>query len=159
MSLAMGKSFGTLRSVTAHHVTFLRWTIVLLTISAWLLASNHCAVAGVTGHHASLPRHADATNTGHAHCPGSSREKDDDESDTLCCSSLQATVAQPAKSLAAFDPITFVPVAYFLLPLILIEEQASAVSTEMDTGPPGESSFAELVLQRSILAHAPPVLV
>jgi hypothetical protein len=28
----------------------------------------------------------------------------------------------------------------------------------LDTGPPGSISFAELILQRSILAHAPPVL-
>jgi hypothetical protein len=27
----------------------------------------------------------------------------------------------------------------------------------LDTGPPGARSFAELILQRSILAHAPPV--
>jgi hypothetical protein len=29
----------------------------------------------------------------------------------------------------------------------------------LDTGPPGATSFAELVLQRSILAHAPPIVV
>jgi hypothetical protein len=27
----------------------------------------------------------------------------------------------------------------------------------LDTGPPGRVSFAELVLQESMLAHAPPV--
>jgi hypothetical protein len=29
----------------------------------------------------------------------------------------------------------------------------------LDTGPPGAFSFAELILQQSLLAHAPPVLV
>ena len=28
----------------------------------------------------------------------------------------------------------------------------------LDTGPPGAHSFAELILQRSLLAHAPPFL-
>jgi len=28
----------------------------------------------------------------------------------------------------------------------------------LDTGPPGARSFAELILQQSLLAHAPPVL-
>jgi hypothetical protein len=28
----------------------------------------------------------------------------------------------------------------------------------LDTGPPGARSFAELILQRSLLAHAPPIL-
>ena len=33
-----------------------------------------------------------------------------------------------------------------------------AVAETLDTGPPESRSFAELILQRSILAHAPPVL-
>ena len=156
MSLALSRILLIVSSVNARRSKFLHPTIVLLTISAWLLASNHCAVAGEMGHHAPLPAHVDATDTGHAHCPGPSQEKDDDESEMLCCSSLQTTVAQPPKSLAAFDQLSFVPVAYFLLPLLLIEEKASAISTELDTGPP--YSFAENVIQRCLPSNAPPSL-
>ncbi len=155
-SLAISKILSRLRSVIAHRPKFLRWTIVQLTISAWLLASNHCALAGEIGHHAVKPAHVDATGAGHGHCPGPSQEKDGDESEMLCCSSLQATFAQPAKSFTAFDQVSFVSVAYFLLPFVLLERQASAISTELDTGPP--YSFAENVIQRCLPSNAPPSL-
>jgi hypothetical protein len=156
MSLALSKFVVTLRFVTARGSSFLRSTIVLLTVSAWLLASNRCAMSGDIDHHASAAGHAGATAAGHAHHPSPSQDRDGDESDTQCCSSLQATAAQPAKGLVAFDHFSFAPVVYFLVPLVLPEAQASAISTQWDTGPP--YSFAENVLQRCLPSNAPPSL-
>ena len=38
-----------------------------------------------------------------------------------------------------------------------IQQTALVFALFLDTGPPGVRSFAELILQRSLLAHAPPV--
>lgn len=156
MLLALSKIAVTLRFVTVRDSSILRSTVVLLTISAWLLASNHCAVAG-ENEHDGQPSRVVASGSGHTHSPSPSPDKDGDESDMACCSSLPATVAQPTTSLVAFDQFSFVPVAYFLLPVVLLERRAtSAISSEFDTGPP--YSFAEIVLQRSLPSNAPPSL-
>ena len=36
---------------------------------------------------------------------------------------------------------------------------APQTASELDTGPPRSISFAELILQRSLLSHAPPFAV
>ena len=43
-------------------------------------------------------------------------------------------------------------------PEIFLRPSREAIEIDgLDTGPPGSFSFAELVLQKSVLAHAPPV--
>jgi hypothetical protein len=76
-----------------------------------------------------------------------------------CCKSLQPLSVSPAKSLVAYNTDLFSLQWYAVASLI--SSDAAFVDVEVpqwDTGPPGVISFAESVLQRSILAHAPPVL-
>ena len=154
LSLALSSIDLIIPLVIALRSTF-RPMIALLTIAAWMLASNHCAVGEERDHHATSAEHAVAPPSGPTHCPAPS-EQDDNDADLVCCSSLQAPVAQSAKDLPAFDQLSFVPITYFLLPLALLEGPVPTVSTEWDTGPP--NSFAESVIQRCLPSNAPPTL-
>ena len=65
---------------------------------------------------------------------------------------------------AAIDVPAYDSSAFALQPmfagLVKFAEQFRAVEWfQSDTGPPFARSFAESVLQRSILAHAPPVVL
>jgi hypothetical protein len=123
---------------------------VAVAICSWIAISHHCAFAAV------------ATNTDSAQvaCPFHSKpEKQKEQSSQVqCCKILRAVVPTILKSWARsdgdFSDIHF-PfedcrlLGYFrdpLAPLLL------------DTGPPEAHSFAELILQRSLLAHAPPTV-
>ena len=130
-------------------------TVTLLTVVAWFLAANHCAVANLT---APL---TDAS-TGHEHCSGSSEEPTDKEQpndcDGLnCCKSLSAP-ASFAKKLVGYDKAFYTLQDYVVSEFVFADEQHDASISELDTGPPPADCFAELVLQRSLLAHAPPSL-
>ena len=129
--------------------------IALVTAAAWFLAANHCAVASLT---APLSEAA----TGHEHCGGSSDEPADKEQpndcDGLnCCKSLSAP-ASFAKKLVGYDKAFYVLKDYVVSEVVFAGEQHDNVIWELDTGPPPGHSFAESVLQRSLLAHAPPSL-
>ena len=73
-----------------------------------------------------------------------------------CCQTLQALSVSPAKS---FDTnvtiLVGLPLA-FGVPSVALLQTAPFASRLLDTGPPGGKTFAESVLQRSLLAHAPP---
>ncbi len=127
--------------------------ISFLVIAGWLVATNHCVVAGL------LPT-APAPSAEHEHCPGhkapAGEQKSGDCGDTSCCKSLSAPVAL-AKNLAGYDLGIFVAIAYPAKECDALLGQHDAPISELDTGPPCADSFAEAVLQRSLLAHAPPV--
>jgi hypothetical protein len=123
---------------------------VAIAICSWIAISNHCAFAAMATKDAS----------GQTACPFHSKpEKQKKRSSQVeCCKVLRAVIPILAKSWApserGFSDIHF-PfedcrlLAHFrdmLAPLLL------------DTGPPGAQSFAELILQRSLFAHAPPFL-
>jgi len=122
--------------------------IVLLTIATWFVASDHCALAGVLSQPVAAP-------AAHESCPGHSSqpEKKPSQGEVPCCKSLVAMPA-PMKIAAGYDLNLFVLQPYFAADLPLV----SKASAELDTGPPDFRTFAESVLQRSLLAHAPPVL-
>ncbi|MDP9291283.1 MAG: hypothetical protein M3O82_02840 [Verrucomicrobiota bacterium] len=124
-----------------------------IAMAAWLFVSNHCAIAGLGASGISSP-------TGHEHCPGHSapsQEKGDE--DNACCKSLQPASVTPAKNLVTYDTSLFTAQMYFCAVLFSADRaQLDLRPLELDTGPPFASSFAESVLQRSILAHAPPFL-
>jgi hypothetical protein len=129
----------------------MRCVAVAIAICSWIAISNHCAFAAMATKDAS----------GQAACPFHSKpEKQKEQSSQVqCCKVLRAVVPIVAKSWAPserdFSDIHFPfencrllsHFRYALAPLLL------------DTGPPGAHSFAELILQRSLLAHAPPLLV
>jgi hypothetical protein len=123
--------------------------IVLVMIAAWFVASDHCALASVFIRPVQAP-------SAEEHCPGHSQpEKKPGRSEMPCCKSLAATVA-PAKVSFTYDTTLFVAQPYLATDPLLVFTHHDVPSAELDTGPPGARSFAESVLQRSILAHAPP---
>jgi hypothetical protein len=76
--------------------------------------------------------------------------------DLPCCKNLQAMAVTPAKTVA--KPVWLEVLQPFFPRIIDVAEiQPQQISAIFDTGPPGENSFVQSVLQRSILAHAPPV--
>ena len=74
-----------------------------------------------------------------------------------CCKMLRATTASEAKIVEVASK-NFVPIQNWIVAELISadETQLHGPPQELDTGPPFAGSFAESVLQRSILAHAPP---
>jgi hypothetical protein len=126
----------------------MRSGVVAVTITAWFLISNHCALAIVGS--AKLP-------LAHAHCHGSTSPTNAPaQNEQLpCCKVLHATIVKYGASLAE-KALTFSLQPYFVGLIVFPEQLHWPQSFELDTGPPFSGSFAESVLQRSILAHAPP---
>ena len=127
-----------------------RSLIVALTICSWIAISNHCALAAV----------ATKTDSAQSDCPFHSKpaKQKQEPSQVQCCKILRAVVFTQMKSWARDDAKSFdvdLRVEEFVFVEFLPNAQASS---SFDTGPPGAHSFAELILQRSLLAHAPPHL-
>ena len=126
-----------------------------ITVLAWFLISNHClldtavsatAPASPIAQDECCPMHVSKTPA-----PAQPKKKDDLQ---VCCKNLPATALKKAQSLAPF-------IARLLAILFdrhdLFEcKRDETLSLCLDTGPPKAFSFSELVLQRSLLAHAPP---
>ena len=134
-----------------------RATFSLVALAAWSLASNHCALAGF------MPVAKEAV-AAPSHCHGSSEapapeEKERDCDGSKCCNSLSAPSLAFAKDIVSYDASLFLPNDYPAFEQCILGSDHEAPIAEIDTGPPRSDSFAESVLQRSILAHAPPSLV
>jgi hypothetical protein len=123
-------------------------------VLAWLAASNHCAVACLR----SAPTEA---TTGHENCPGHdapAKEGSQGGCDGQnCCKSLFAPATTLAKNLVGYDATSFVATDYPENHRAILREQHDAPISELDTGPPYCRTFAQLVLQHSVRAHAPPL--
>jgi len=121
---------------------------VAITICSWIAISNHCAFAAIATNMDSVQ----------AACPFHSKpaKQKQPTAQVQCCKVLRAVVLAQPKSWAR-DHADF---SY----LDLYIEDAAVIACSLrplaplllDTGPPGARSFAELILQRSLLAHAPP---
>jgi hypothetical protein len=123
---------------------------VVIAICSWIAVSNHCAFAAIA-------REMDKVQT---ECPFHSKpaKQTKQPSQVQCCKILRAVVFAQSKAWARDD-------AKFSDVGLCVEERALFVSPLrtlvplfLDTGPPGALSFAELILQRSLLTHAPPFL-
>lgn len=127
----------------------LRIFTVFVTMSAWFAISNHC----VLGTMATQEKPPD--NPCPFHSKQSAPAKQQQSSDSPCCKILRAVAPVIPQSFTAkffqFDRIDFAAARLVTPPKITIP------TSTLDTGPPGANSFAELILQRSILAHAPPL--
>jgi len=127
-----------------------QWAIVLFVIFSWIATSNHCAFGAVA-------TQAEASPTT---CPFHSKpaKQKEQSTDVQCCKILRAVVSTASKSWMR-DDTSFSDVDLYFEKLALIATSRNAsLPLLLDTGPPGARSFAELILQRSILAHAPPRL-
>ena len=121
---------------------------VLLSIAAWMVLSNHCALGAVT-----LPANSGVEASG---CPMHSAPAEKKPATKLpCCKDLRAVAA---KAVASALAATIRWVGQDYAAVIFVSPPPVAIGVDgLDTGPPDAFSFAESVLQRSILAHAPPL--
>src|SRR5450432_1245832 len=126
-----------------------------ITILAWFLISNHCILDAAMSAPAPesaivqddcCPMHASKTPA-----PAQPKKQNDAQ---VCCKNL------PAPQLKNTQPL-----ASFVAPLLAVVSERHDIleskrderpSLCFDTGPPKAFSFSELVLQRSLLVHAPP---
>ena len=125
--------------------------IVAIAAVAWLAISNHCALAAIEG-----PANTPMRACHHTAPANPSPAKHDDKDGMECCKVLRATLLTLSKSLAAYDTNAFARLDYVVALHSAADQGQLTRVIEWDTGPPGAGSFAESVLQRSILAHAPP---
>jgi hypothetical protein len=140
------KSVNSLRTNLA-----LRAVATIVALFAWLVLSNHCALAS----HFPAPSSAESSC-----CKGHAAPADGNvpcpQFPDGCCKSLKIAMPDSAKiphaTATQLLPIVAEFLVIFALPLPL-EVSALAV----DGRPPDSPTFAELVLNRSLLSHAPPV--
>jgi hypothetical protein len=137
-----------------HRTIALRWATVTLAAISWLAVSNHCAL-GL----AAIENHKAGPSAEHDCCASKAPAQPRPAKDPAapCCKTLQASAVTPARvfqanaTMVAGGPVDFATMIVAGPPLHSI-----VASRFLDTGPPGEGTFAESVLQRSLLAHAPP---
>ena len=129
----------------------MRWAIVTVAICSWIAVSNHCAFAAV----------ATESDKAQSECPFHSNpaKQKEPSSQVPCCKTLRAIVAAQSKAWehdhAKFSDVNF-PVETGAFVLCSLRIVAPLL---LDTGPPLHAfSFAELILQHSLLAHAPPLV-
>jgi hypothetical protein len=123
-----------------------RCLIVAITICSWIAISNHCALRAI----------ATKTNTTQSGCPFHSKpaKPQPQPAGTECCRILRAVSTTPAKILApAIVDLVHVDLAFAEL-AVFPPPKISFMPATLDTGPPGTTSFVELI--GSMRAHAPP---
>jgi hypothetical protein len=123
--------------------------VVAVVICSWLAISNHCAFAAVT---AKKSEATQSTCPFHHSKPAKPKSQ---PAGIQCCKILRGVVAAMAKTWMR-DDAKFSTVDLRVKELLLASIWAGNPPLLLDTGPPGPRSFAELILQESILAHAPP---
>ena len=91
-------------------------------------------------------------------CPFHSKPKEKPPTGAQCCKILRAIAPVMTKSWVRDDTNLSDSDGYGgERTLAIAYSQTALVPLPLDTGPPGVRSFAELILQRSVLAHAPPI--
>jgi hypothetical protein len=126
-----------------------RCLIVALTICSWIAISNHCSLRAITT----------TTDTTQSECPFHSKpaKPQPQPAGIECCKILRAVSTTPAKILApAITDLVQVDLARDAV-AVLAPPKISFTPTTLDTGPPGRTSFVELI--GSMRAHAPPFSV
>ena len=122
---------------------------VLVMIGAWLLLSNHCLLGAVVS-----PAQSASEITGG--CPmHSSPAKKKPAVKNPCCKDVRAIVAKCMTRATPFA-LRFVGRCDYAAEIFAFPPRIVLEIGALDTGPPGCFSFAELVLQESMLSHAPP---
>jgi hypothetical protein len=124
-----------------------RCVIVAFTLCSWIAISNHCAFAAV----------ATKSEPSQSECPFHSKpaKQKENSANVQCCKVLRALVAKFAKSWARNDAkCSDVDLSVALL--VVLTDPFNSAPLLLDTGPPGKTSFVELIA--SMRAHAPPHL-
>ena len=126
----------------------IRCVAVAIAICSWIAISNHCAFAAM----------ATKDDSTQAACPFHSKpaKEKQQSSQMQCCKILRAVDLSQSKTWAR-DDADFAHVDFFVKELARCECAARTLPPLLlDTGPPDAHSFAELILQKSLFAHAPP---
>jgi hypothetical protein len=129
----------------------MRGAIIVVAICSWFAVSNHCAFAAL----------ATKKELGQAGCPFHSKPAQQEQPSTgaQCCKILRAIAPVVTKSWMR-DHANFSSADLSLEEWVCVQYSRIALAPRyLHTGPPNARSFAELVLQRSLVAHAPPVRV
>lgn len=119
---------------------------------SWLVVTNHCALG--------FMQTALGAKAEHAHCHA--RTSDDGgkaPADGMreCCRVIKASLV--SKTEFKFETAQLQLQAFLILDVLCAPEGDLAPAFIHDHGPPRVVSFAESVLQRSLLSRAPPALV
>jgi hypothetical protein len=125
-----------------------RCASVAIAICSWIAVSNHCVFAAV----------ATEIDKTQSECPFHSKpaKQNQQSSQVQCCKILRAVVFAKTKGWAR-DDAKFYDANFPVQACALVVCSSRAVAPLLlGTGPPGAISFAELILQRSLFAHAPP---
>ena len=143
-------------AVNAIRTSFaLRIATVTVTIFAWMVLSNHCAIAEMlTAKTAPVP--AKEHGCCNHHPAPAKDEKPRSPMQQGCCKSLTVLLHDGVKlPVAASLIVSAMPVGCLVVPAPTLPEEKSAASA---TGrPPDIPGFVELVLHRSLRSHAPPL--
>lgn len=131
----------------------LRFVVVTAVLLSWFTITNHCALG--------LMKPTAQAKSAHAGCcSGESAPAKPAPGNGVreCCKSIH--VELPGTVAVTFDVSSF----HLDLPLPAHWNTVHLIGTRCenfmrDHGPPRSLTFAELVLQRSLLSHAPPVVV
>jgi hypothetical protein len=121
----------------------------LLTIAAWFCVSNHCAL--VFSSRAALSAPAEASDCPMHSAPAEKKPK----ANIPCCKDLRAIASHAAKNINALVR-QVVGAQDYAAAILVAPPRLTICSPALDTGPPHLRTFAESILQRSLLAHAPP---
>jgi hypothetical protein len=126
-----------------------RGVTVAVAIFSWVAISNHCAFSALVAQ----------TRATQSTCPFHSQpaKTPPQPAGIQCCKILRAVVPTITKGWARNDAGVSDADLYFEKLAFIANSQSATSPLLLDTGPPGARSFAELILQRSVLAHAPPV--
>jgi hypothetical protein len=120
---------------------------------SWFALVNHCELAAATPPKPVQPHSCCEPEKASSQAPG----KDNDRGGIECCKAANPALA-PMDKPAVSPGVSLVALTYPVASVAFPHAPAPTNILELDTGPPFVSSFAEVVLQRSILAHAPPFL-
>jgi hypothetical protein len=125
-----------------------RSLIAAITICSWIAVSNHCAFAAV----------ASETDKAQTECPFHSKpaKQKEQSSQVQCCKILRAVVFAKTKDWARNDAKFCEANCPVSAGAFIVYSSRAVAPLLLDTGPPHAFSFAELILQQSLLAHAPP---
>ena len=126
----------------------MRSLIAAITICSWIAVCNHCAFAAV----------AKEIDKAQDECPFHSKptKQKEQSSQVQCCKILRAVIFSKTKDWAR-DDAKFCDANFPVQACVLLAYSTRDVAPLLlDTGPPGAFSFAELILQQSLPAHAPP---
>lgn len=130
--------------------------VVLLSGVGWFSISNHCALGALA---AAKTRSDTAPMHCHGNQPAPSKKSGGDEG-IPCCRVLRATINANVQTPVTHETGLATAQSLVTAELLSLDHgHLQPLPEEVDTGPPFVSSFAELILQRSLFAHAPPSFV